>query len=402
MGFTIEDMLIISADRYQMKLVAGQGGWSNSVSWIFMLEEMTIIRHFSGKELAVTTGLGFQSPEAMEELVRKLAEHNAAGLIVNTGFYIYEIPESVCKFCDENDFPLLTVPWEVLLPDMVKDFSIRIFLQSSADEQISAAMIHAIEDPQARDLYEGELLQYFDLDGSFQVALATTGDLDRMDTVERKRIAYRMQIYLANLTHNGHFFYYASYFVIVMNAMSPRECAEILRAFSERAERKMPDRPLYIGVSDPVQDIGNLHFAYKRARAAVEMVQAEAARMPRAEMTAAGEGEKDPRIRFFEDMGLYRLLYLVEDGQLLSDLSDRPLRPLLESDSLHGTEYMETLRVFLRHGGSIKAMAQEMFIHRNTILYRMSRIRELLGCSLETPRERMEYAIACMINAMKS
>ncbi|MBE5999577.1 MAG: PucR family transcriptional regulator [Sarcina sp.] len=383
MGFTIEDMLVVSADRYQMKMVAGQGGWSNSISWVLMLEERTIIRHFTGKELVVTTGLGFQDEGGLDRLARDLVQYNAAGLIVNTGFYIHEIPASVRCFCDENDLPLLTVPWEVVLTDLIKDFSIRIFLQSSTDEQISSALVHAIEDPLARDLYEGELLQHFDLDGIFQIALVTTGDLDSMDTVDRRRLSYRMQLYLTNLTHNGHFFYYDSCFVIVMNAVPEKESAEILQDFSLRARRKMPDRPLFIGVSDSVQDIGNLHFAYRRAKAAVSMAMAG-----------------DERILFFADMGINRILYMIEDKGLLRDLSDRPLRPLLESDRLHGTEYVETLRIFLQCGGSIKTMAEKLFIHRNTILYRMAKIRELLGCTLESPQERMEYMIACLIREM--
>ena len=255
MGFTIEDMLVVSADKYQMKLVAGEKGWSNSISWLLMLEDLTIIQNFSGKELAVTTGLGFQTEEKMLDLVRELSWHNAAGLIVNTGYYIREIPEEVKKLCDHNDLPLLTVPWEVYLADMIKDMSVRIFLQSSTDEQISGALIRAIESPGSRDLYEKELLPHFDLDGTFQTALVTTGNLDSMDTVERKRISYRMQLYLTNLTHNGHFLYYDGYFVIVMNDMKPDECADVMEAFADRAARKMPERRVWVGVSDQVADI---------------------------------------------------------------------------------------------------------------------------------------------------
>ena len=49
MGFTIEDMLVVSQDRYKMKMVAGNGGWSNSISWLLMLEDLTIIHNFTGK-----------------------------------------------------------------------------------------------------------------------------------------------------------------------------------------------------------------------------------------------------------------------------------------------------------------------------------------------------------------
>ena len=383
MGFTIEDMLVVSQDRYKMKMIAGAGGWSNSISWLLMLEDLIIIQNFTGKELAITTGLGFQEEEAMLELVEGLYTHNASGLVVNTGFYIKEIPLSVREYCDMNDFPLLIVPWEVFLADMIKDLTFRIFVQTSTDEQISGALIHAIENPEAHDLYTHELLPHFDLDGTFQVALVSTGDLDKMDTVERKRIAYRMQLFLTNLTHNGHFFYYASCFVIVMNAMEDEECREILESFAVRARMKMQDRRVYIGVSDQIRDIENLHVAYRRARAAVEMAE-----------------KQEMDIQYFDRMGLYRMLYMVEDRALLRDLSDQPLAPLIEYDREHNGEYLATLESYLRCGGSIRAMSEELYIHRNTILYRMANIKKLLGCSLETPDERLAYRIACMIRRM--
>lgn len=383
MGFTIEDMLVVSRDRYKMKMEAGSGGWSNSISWLLVLEELTIIHNFTGKELAVTTGLGFQKAEDMLELVEELSAHNSSGLIVNTGFYVKEIPESVKNFCDANDFPLLTVPWEIILADLIKDLTIRIFVQSSTDEQISGALIHAIEQPEAQDLYTRDLLPHYDLDGTFQVALISTGDLDRMDTVERKRIAYRMHLYLTNLTHNGHFFYYASYFVVIMNAIGEEESEEILESFADRIRVKMPDRKVYIGVSDQVKDIVNLHLAYKRARAAVEMA------------VKRGRG-----LQYFDRMGMYRMLYLIEDRELLRDLSDKPLAPLIEYDKEHDGEYVATLESYLQCGGSIKAMSEELYIHRNTILYRMANIKKLLGCSLESPEDKLFYAIACMIRKM--
>lgn len=385
MGFTIEDMRIISEERYKMKLLAGRGGWSNSISWLLMLEDLTIIQNFSGKELAVTTGLGFRSEEKMRQLVEELYAHNASGLIVNTGYYINEIPESILLYCDEHDLPLLTVPWEVLLADLIKDLSIRVFLQSQTDEQISGALIHAIEEPQKPDLYRQDLLPHFDLDGSFQAALITADGLDSMDTVERRRISYRMQLYIMNLTHNGHFFYYASSFVLIMNAMTERETAEILDAFAERAARRFTDIVFYIGVSDSVADISRLHLAYKRALAAVDMAR-----------------RQGKRLQYFREMGLYRLLSRVEDRELLAAFYQEKLRVLEECDREHGTDYTKTLRTYLECGGSIREVSAKMFIHRNTILYRMAHIRELLEDPLESPCRRMEYLIAFMVRDLEA
>ena len=287
------------------------------------------------------------------------------------------------NFCDENDLPLLTVPWEVFLAEFIKDMSLQVFMQQVADEQISNAFIHAIESPLSADEYAKDLLAYYDLDGTFQIALISSGDLDRMDTVERKRIAYRMQLFLTNLTHNGHFFYYDSYFVVIMNAITAKQCEEILEPFAKRLKTRMPEKPVSIGISSQVKGIRNLHTAYKRAVSAVRKAVADKA-----------------SIVYFDRMGMYRLLYSIEDSALLDEMSKDVLKPLSDYDAQHDAGYVETLESFLRHDGSIKAVADELFIHRNTIQYRMGNIKSLLNSPLESAEDRMKYLIACMIRKM--
>jgi DNA-binding PucR family transcriptional regulator len=73
------------------------------------------------------------------------------------------------------------------------------------------------------------------------------------------------------------------------------------------------------------------------------------------------------------------------------------LKPILNYDHKHNTNYVETLESYLKHNGSIQAVAEEMFTHRNTIIYRVNNIKKLLDCTLDTAEERMRYQIACLI-----
>ena len=384
MGFTVEDMMTVSQERYRMNLIAGKGGWSNSISWLLMLEDLTITQNFTGKELAVTTGLGFRTKEKLLQLAHVLVGAGASGLIINTGMYIHEIPSEVAAYCDENDLPLLTVPWDVVLADMIKDLTVRIFLQGYTDEQISDAMIHAIEDPEGRDQYVRHLLPYFDVDGTFQVILLSTEGLDKMDTVERRRLSYRMHLYLSNLTHNGHFFYYASAFVIVINAVQEDVVREILSHFQRNLKMRMPGRKVSIGVSGEILDITRLHIAYHRARAALRMSQ-----------------DTGKELVWFPEMGLYRLLYSVADEDLLHSFCTQALSPLIRYDEAHKANYVETLEEYLKYDGSIQAVSEAMFTHRNTILYRMNNIRKLLNVPLDTQEQKLTFQIACLIRHMQ-
>lgn len=383
MGLTIEDVLVVSKDRYSMKMIGGDKGWSNSISWILLIEDSMVLRDFKGRDLAVTTGLGFDTEEKLAGLVEKLVELHASGLVINTGPYISEVPQRVVQYCDENSFPLLTVPWDIQIYDMIKDLSIRLFLQNAADEQITGALIRAIEDPAAMGLYEKELLPYFDVDGTFQIVLISTGNLDVMDTVERRRISYRTQIYLENISHNAHFFYYDSCFTLVLNALTEQQTREILEGFVRRANWKMPSGRFSVGVGSVVTDVSNLQLAYRRARVAVDMAL-----------------RTQTPILYFDEMGIYRLLGMVTDQRLLREMGEDLLRPLIAYDRQHDSAYVETLQRYLESGGSIQSVAQQMFTHRNTIAYRVNNIRKLLGCELETMQERMQYLIACLILKM--
>ncbi len=380
MGFTIEDMMTVSGARYKIKMEAGKHGWSNSISWILMIEDMTILQNFAGKDLAVTTGLGFRQPRQQLELVKELSHLGASGLIINTGMYIMEIPQKVRTFCDDNDFPLMTVPWDIPLFDMIKDLNMRILLQGITDDEISDALIQAIKAPGDTESSRKRLLPHFDVDGTFQVVLIEPGNLDTMDTVERRRISFQLQIYLESISHNASFFYYDAVFALVVNDVPEDHLRDLLDRFVKRLEVRMPDRRIWVGIGSPMKDLRNLHLAYRRAQAAVRMA-----------------AKQDKNMVWFDEMGIYKMLSLIPDPLLRKEMGEDLLMPLLAHDKAHGTDYVEMLEIYLETGGSIKAVAEQTFTHRNTAIYRLGNIRKLLGNDLESPEDRLRYQIACML-----
>lgn len=383
MSFTIEDMILTAEQRYEMKFLAGRNGWANSISWVHLLEDTTIIQNFWGKELAVTTGLGFPEKEDWMNLARKLNKYHASGLIINVGQYINDVPEELQAYCDKNDLPLLTVPWEVHLSDMIKDFSIHVFLQDNTDEQIASALIAAIETPENQKAYRKELLQHFDVDGSFQVLLMTFEGLDAMDTVERKKMSYRIQVYLEDISHNASFFYYNSDFVLVANALSEEYLCNLVEGALKRGKKRMPGVELCVGLGSKCMDISRLSVSYKRAKAAAHIAITQKKQVVK-----------------FDDCGMYRLLYMIEDKEILNEMENECLADLEEHDRKYNAGYVETLKSYLKHNGSIQAVAAELYTHRNTVLYRIGNIRKILGNELKTPEERLPYQIAFYIRNM--
>lgn len=71
-------------------------------------------------------------------------------------------------------------------------------------------------------------------------------------------------------------------------------------------------------------------------------------------------------------------------GRGARESAEQFLAPLIAHDEQRSAELLPTLRVWLRNDAQPSRSCEELFIHRNSLSYRLRRIEELLGISLET------------------
>lgn len=62
------------------------------------------------------------------------------------------------------------------------------------------------------------------------------------------------------------------------------------------------------------------------------------------------------------------------------------VRPLLDHDRERGSDLVRTLRVYFAAGANASEAADRLFLHRNSLLYRLERIRTLTGLDLKDHR----------------
>jgi DNA-binding PucR family transcriptional regulator len=87
-------------------------------------------------------------------------------------------------------------------------------------------------------------------------------------------------------------------------------------------------------------------------------------------------------------------LVLRADETALADLRTQALAPLADLGEGSREKLTETLRSWLLHHGRREAIAAELFVHPQTVRYRMGQLRELYGSRLEDPRTVLELTIA--------
>lgn len=384
MGFTIEDALVQTQERFQLQLLAGQLGCANAISWVHLIEDTIIIRQLWGKELAVTTGLGFQDNGALLNLVDKLIQYHSVGLIINTGKYILEVPQEVIDYCNEHDFPLLTTPWKVHLADLIKDFSMRCLYSEKEDRQVSKYFKNVFMNALTIEESRVGLTTAFDVDGTFQILLIDIENSDQWDTIERRRMAFQIELYFEKIECTYSFFWYDGHFILVVNNLDEQEFDNIIMNMYKRAQKRMNKYLIHVGIGTQVTDFRNVISSYKRALSAVRLAS-----------------QFHQPILYFRDMGIYQVLCSVEDWDILDDMYHRLLDPLIEYDQKHHGELEKTLYYYLEYNGSPQAIAKHLYTHRNTINYRLTKIKELLHNQLSSYEDMFPYMMAFYIKEMR-
>jgi purine catabolism regulator len=132
------------------------------------------------------------------------------------------------------------------------------------------------------------------------------------------------------------------------------------------------NRMVSIGIGATLQGVAGLRTSYLEAR----------------EGTTRGPGV-NPR-RALTLTGLLR----AQESPSLSELAREVLNPLFESDNRSQTDLVSTLRVLLAVDFSVARAAEELFVHRNTVKYRVSQIERLTGLDLSCTADRVQLWVA--------
>ena len=377
MALTIQELYDNTREKYNLTLLSGHNALDYVLTWVHMIEDTTVAEFFWGNEMVVTGGYAAHTEEQLLQMIDVLMEHRCAGLVINVGMYVLEVPPAVVEYCNRHNFPLMTMPWNMSMTEFVRECCSLINKSTRDEEAMAAAVIHAIRSPNDAGSVRPQLEDLFHEEDGFRILAIWT----RLSGAERNVMTQRSTLRLHTAMHPYNFpylvFRHERSFLVLLNRTDPVVADEIAGRILELVHTALPQLPIYIGISDPAASLEQLSDCFHQAfsaqrRAALQQIE----------------------IVRFRDMGFYKLLYSVPDDALLTGYFHEMMDPLLNFDARHNSNYVETLCRYLLLDGSLQRVAQDMFTHRNTVNYRMGKIREILDCPLETQSQRLPYLIA--------
>lgn len=176
--------------------------------------------------------------------------------------------------------------------------------------------------------------------------------------------------------------------IVVLYPLDSSNDLKRVRAHVEELRVQMASRTpsglVAAGISRPVQGLQGLRDAYREAKDAVSIA------------LELGEREKST---FYGDLKLYQLLLALKDRSLshLKRFHQEILGPLLEHDARKQSDLIRTLEGFFQANGNLAKAAENLDVHRNTLVYRLERIAELTELDLDDADNRLILHLALKI-----
>lgn len=140
-----------------------------------------------------------------------------------------------------------------------------------------------------------------------------------------------------------------------------------------------PVRRLLIGVGGVCENGERIRRSYEEAQEALHI--------------SIAMGWKEGAFSFSE-LGLLHWLNNVPPPARDDNTYLQHVRALAAYDAEHDTELVKTLETYLDRGGSLAEAAEQLHVHRNTLLYRVERIESLCGLDLRHPLQQLNLHAA--------
>ena len=134
-----------------------------------------------------------------------------------------------------------------------------------------------------------------------------------------------------------------------------------------------------IGISTIVENLKDLARAYKEAQIALEVGKVF---------------ETEKNIISYENLGIGRLIY-----QLPTTLCEMFLQEVFKRGSLESLdrETLMTIQCFFENNLNVSETSRKLFVHRNTLVYRLDKIRKITGLDLREFEHAITFKVALMV-----
>lgn len=381
---TCRDVMNLKLDG--MELVAGEEGLDRMVSWTYLCQSKPYRDHMNQGNFAliVVDYVRFDLQEAYQAML-ELCDLGISACAISVVDDKEALSQKFIDTANEKKLPLFYVRWEgASFVDI--------------DQSIGSLLLESEMQGKRTGDYLYNLLFGYDINAKYIEKISGQFGLD-FSTPHRVGIIVVDRKYGINLEQDEHIYeFYANTlnrevlameekplfmrflnkFVLLFKATPDKKTEQEL----EKLLRNIDGREPFKGVIRSTCILGGSYLdpinygkSYQEAKSLI----------PKKDILP---NPKNKKVLSASAMGIYKYMFNSGNQAEIMNYCEDKLRKLEEYDHANGTYLQETLVTYYMNGFSVGKSAEALFIHRNSLQYRLSKIEELLGIELD---DYMEY-----------
>ncbi|MDH6255100.1 DNA-binding PucR family transcriptional regulator [Aurantimicrobium minutum] len=175
--------------------------------------------------------------------------------------------------------------------------------------------------------------------------------------------------------------------ILIIPASNPADGASLNERFTPWANQLQNEHGLIleVGVSDPTEVINNISESFAQAQSALLWAQSNVT------------GTASLVLEYKEISSVRGLPRVIDTMKSQISLLEKKMKKLDSYDQQHGTKLLETLEAFANLGGSVIRTSEELYVHRNTLRQRLTRIEDIISLTLDDCTHWTEVVLAAKL-----
>lgn len=357
--------------KYDVKLVT-KSCFGKKIEWFHTIETTEFLPLLNGNELVFSSGINYDREEWLWEMIDGLNERGAGGFLISLRDEKM-FSDEIIAHCNEIEFPLFHASWYTPYIDIIRIFSEILLENEKRGTNLITALKNAILYPENKKLY----MACFEQNGilanpCYSIAIVSCSNREEKEVLQKERKS------LQNLVEASIVYEENGELVVFMTESSKKQYEDYFKKMCEK------DTDIRVGIGKSVQRIQDIWKAWETALAT-----------RRLSYTVFQKN-----ILKYEELGIYQVLVNTRDKRILMEYMQDTLGPLLEFDQDKQGEYLKILNTFFENECSILHTANALYCHKNTMNYKISKIKEVMGCDITQNENRMKIMLALAIMNM--
>lgn len=375
MGITVHEALELDILK-GFKVIAGNKGLSNDINHVAVWDYETgdlIKENFSPRDFALSTLVAIKDNiDELYNIVQIMIEVGISCLAIKD-IYVKEkeIPKNVIELADKENFPIMIFS-NTFTEDVI------VYVNKAINEKKEYENLAAIIDNILYNDYNEMTIRKIarNINVNFKeknVAAYCMKKNKKQDSIKSFTDKETEEVFSKVIPYKGGY--------ILINTFEEGEEEDIDKIILRRLKWwGFNEKEYVVGVGSLYENLGSLNKSIQESLYALRYAEAY---------------KKD--ISFFHRIGINRIILPILDNPWVLKYYNEIIGPLIEYDKKNETELLKTAVKYVENNGDIKATAEQLFQHGNTIRYRIDRINKIFSKTYKSEHFYEELALAIRI-----